>query len=122
MFEQFKALGQVAALLKDKDRLRQIAAEFRERVDRITVEAEAGGGAVRVTVSGRMQVLDVRMDPAVIAALAGAPGAAVQVQSLIREATNDALARAQALVREAAERQAAELGLPGLGGLGGLLP
>ncbi len=120
MLEQFKALGAIAGLLKDKDRLREAAERFREKIDRISVEGQAGGGAVRVTVSGRMQVLDVRLDPAVIAGLAAGPGALADVQSLIREGTNDALARARSLVHEEAERQANELGLPGLGGLGGL--
>lgn len=116
MFDQFKALGALAALLKDKERLRQIAERFREKIARISVTGSAGGGAVRVTMSGQLRVTDVYLDPALMAGLETGEGGREMAQSLIKDAVNDALNQAQVMVQEEAQRQARELGLGDLGG------
>ncbi len=121
MFDQFKALGQLAALMKDKDRLKQAAEEFREKLDRIHVTGSAGAGAVRVTVNGQMTVLDVTLDPALVAGLQHGEGGRAMAQALIRDATNDALVRVRQMVGEEAQRKAKELGLPDMPGLQNLL-
>ena len=122
MFDQFKAMGAVAGLLQDKERLREIAEAFKAKLERIRVEGEAGGGAVRVSVSGQMRVVDVHLEPSLIAGLAADEGAGREmVQALIEEATNDALAKAQTLVQQEAQRQAEELGLPSIPGMASLL-
>lgn len=120
MFDQFKAMGALANLMKDKERLREIVERFRERIGRISVVGTAGGGAVRVTMSGQLRVTDVFLDPALIAGLDAGDGGRIMAQSLIQDAINDATAQAQELVRQEAERQARELGLPGLGDMGGM--
>lgn len=122
MLDQFKAMGAVAGLLKDKERLREIADAFKAKLERIRVEGESGGGAVRVTVSGQMRVTNVHLDPALIAGLRADEGNGREMaQTLIEEATNDALAKAQMLVQQEAQRQAEELGLPSIPGMASLL-
>ena len=116
MFDQMKAMGQLAGLLKNKDRLKQIAEEFKEKVDRISVTGTAGGSAVRVTVSGKMRVTNVSIDPAAASA-AGDAASRDMLQGLILDATNDALAQVQAIIAEEARRYADELGLPQMPGL-----
>ena len=109
MLEQMKAMGAIAGLMKNKDRLREVGERARARIESARLTGEAGGGAVRVLVSGRMQVLSVHIDPAACAALAS--GARADVETLIADATNDALEKAQALLKEEAARAADELGL-----------
>ena len=121
MFEQFKAMGALAGLMKDKDKLRQTADEFRERLERISVTGSAGGGAVRVTVTGKLRVAEVFLDPALIAGLQAGEGGRAMAQTLIQDATNDALGRVQAMISDEANRKAQDLGLPGMPGLGSLL-
>lgn len=121
MFEQFKAMGAIAALMKDKDRLRETIEEFKAKTASISVTGSAGGGAVRVTVSGTLRVTDVHLDPALVAGLQHGEGGRTMAQALIRDAVNDALHQAQALVHEEADRRARDLGLPGLPGLGSML-
>lgn len=91
----------------------QMQAEM-ERVQRElaeeTVEGTAGGGAVRVVVTGKQELLSVSIEPA------AAEGGDVEIlQDLVMAATNDAL-RAS---RELAERKLAAvtggMRLPGLG-------
>lgn len=120
MFDQLKAMGALAGLMKDKERLRQLAERFREKLERISVTGASGGGAVRITMSGQMRVTSVFLDPALIAGLNAGEGGRAMAQSLIQDAINDAIAQAQTLVHDEANRQAQELGLPGIGGAGGL--
>lgn len=115
MFDQFKALGALAALMKDKERLREVAERFRDRLQRISVVGSAGGGAVRVTMSGQLRVTDVTLDPALMAGLETGEGGRAMAQTLIQDAINDAIAQTQILVQQEAQRQAKELGLGDLG-------
>ena len=69
MFDKIKAMGQVAALLKDKERLRESAQRIKLRAAEVRAEGESGGGAVRATVDGSMQVLKVDMQPALVAGM-----------------------------------------------------
>ena len=108
MFDQLKAMGAVAGLLKDK-------------MERTRVTGAAGGGAVRVTISGKLRVTDVEVMPALASSLGVEDSGRIQLQNLILEATNDALERVQALIQEEAARRMQELGLPDMPGLGNLL-
>ncbi|MFG0293230.1 MAG: YbaB/EbfC family nucleoid-associated protein [Phycisphaerales bacterium JB050] len=118
MFENMKAMGAIAGLMKNKERLKQMGEEFREKLSRMSAEGSAGGGAVRVTVSGQLRVLQVHLDPAVIAGLnvEGAGGKAM-VESLVQDATNEAISRIQVMVSEEARKMADELGLPEMPGI-----
>ncbi|HVZ94136.1 MAG TPA: YbaB/EbfC family nucleoid-associated protein [Phycisphaerales bacterium] len=121
MFDQFKAFGQLAALMKDKDRLKAAAEEFRAKLDRISVTGTSGGGAVRVTMNGQLRVTDVFLDPALVAGLQHGDSGRTMAQSLIMDAMNDASERARAIVGQEAQRHAKELGLPDMPGLQNLL-
>lgn len=111
MFEQMKAMGALAGLLKNKERLKEIGERTKRNLEEARLCGQAGGGAVRVIVSGRMRVHDVTVDPSAAAALAQ-PESRAQVEELIAEAMNDALQRAERMVREEAQKAAEELGLP----------
>lgn len=117
MFDNLKALGALAGLMQNKDKVRAAAERFKEKLERMNVTGTAGGGAVRVSVTGKLRVTDVSLDPALIAGLQAGEGGRAMAQSLIQEAMNDAMSRAQALVHEEADKQARELGLPGLPGM-----
>lgn len=117
MFDQFKAMGALAGLLKDKDRLRQMTEQFKEKMERTRVTGAAGGGAVRVTISGKLRVTDIEIQPA----LGSGDASRVELQNLLIEATNDALERVQELIQAEATRRAQELGLPDMPGLSTLM-
>lgn len=117
MLDQFKAMGAVAGLMKNKEKLREVGERFQATLERINVTGSSGGGAVRVSVSGKLRVTDVHLDPALIAGLGTGEGGRAMAQALVAEAANDALQRAQAVIREEADRLARELGLPELPGM-----
>lgn len=120
MFDQMKSMGALASLFKDKERMRELGEQFRRRLEELTATGEAGGGAVRVTVNGTMQVLDVQLSSA-LAEGTGDGDARETAEQLIREATNDALRQARDMAHQEASSMARELGLPDMPGLSGLL-
>ncbi|MEL6328376.1 MAG: YbaB/EbfC family nucleoid-associated protein [Planctomycetota bacterium] len=125
MFDQFKQLGAVAGLLKNQDQLRETAERVKEELHALRLEGESGGGAVRVTVNGRLDVLAVELQPALASGMTG-EAERERAQLLIVEATNAALLKAQEAAKKAIAREAEALGIPGIadklgGGLGGLL-
>lgn len=85
----FSAMLQQAQALQEK--LKQIQVEAAEK----TVEAQSGGGMVRVVVDGAMRVRKIEIDPAIAAANDKA-----MMEDLIVVAINDGLRRAQELVAQ----------------------
>ncbi|HLI01203.1 MAG TPA: YbaB/EbfC family nucleoid-associated protein [Acidimicrobiales bacterium] len=91
----FAQIGQMSEQLK--------AAQ--EEATTTVVEGVAGGGAVRVTATGALEVTAVHIDPSVVD-----PADVEMLQDLVLAAVRDVIDQAQALQEDA---------LGGLGGLGG---
>jgi DNA-binding protein YbaB len=123
MFDAFKAMSAISGLMKNKDALQAAGERIKQRLGEMRAEGSAGSGAVRVTVDGRMSVLQVKLDPALVQAAFVNPSASVAdlAGSLIAEATNQAISRAQVMAREELSREAKALGLPELPGLDKLM-
>jgi DNA-binding protein YbaB len=117
MFDQFKAMGALAGLLKDKDKVKATADRVREKLEATRVEGSAGGGAVRATVNGTARVLFVHVEPALGAGF-GDEQSRGMAEALIAEAVNDGLRRAREAAQAIVEEEAHEMGLadmiPGL--------
>ena len=62
VFDNLKNLGSVAGLLKDMPRIKAKMEEMKVRLGEMTVEAETGGGAVRCTANGLLQVVKIEVD------------------------------------------------------------
>jgi hypothetical protein len=74
------------------------------------VEGTSGGGAVKVSVSGGMEFLSLKIDPSVVD-----PADVEMLEDLVLAAIRDGLEKATALASQAMQGAA----LPGLGGPGG---
>lgn len=122
MFDQLKAMQSVAALLKNKEQLAEAAERIKAKTEALRVTGEAGGGACRATVTGRMQVIDLTLDPALLAGMSVDEKTRDLATSLIKDAVNDAMAKAQEQVKQMIAKEAEALGLPGVSDqLSGLL-
>ena len=119
MFDQLKNMKNLAGLMGNAGELREKMEKLQEELSRLTAEADAGAGAVRVVVNGKMQVLSVTLDPAMVTALAGegADADKQMIEELIVSATNEALNRAQELVKQEMSKLTGGLNLPGMDGL-----
>jgi len=121
MFDQMKAMGALASLMRDKDRVAEISQRVQETLESVRVVGEAGGGAVRVVVSGKMNVESVELDPAMTRGMSSDDDSRLLAQNLIKDAVNDANAKARVVLQKEMQRLSEELGLPDIPGVGGLL-
>jgi len=119
MFDQMKNLKNLAGMLGNAGEVREKMQRMQEELARLTADADAGAGAVRVVVNGKMQVLNVELDRAMIASLAGEGSDADKqmVEELIVSATNEAFSRVQELGRQEMSKLTGGMDLPGLDGL-----
>ena len=115
MFDQLKNMKNLAGMLGNAQELKAKFEQVQAELAQKTVEADAGAGAVRVTVNGKLEVLRVQFDQPLLAALVGEGVDADRemVEELIVAATNAALAKAQQLVREEISK-ASGMNIPGL--------
>ena len=103
-----KLPGNLQAAMRQAQQMQQ---KMQEEVAQIRVEASAGGGMVSAMVSGALRVLEVRIEPSLLAA-----GDREMLQDLIAAAVNAALHHAQTSVQQELQRAGAALGLPDLSG------
>jgi DNA-binding YbaB/EbfC family protein len=102
------------SMLKQLQQMQGEMEEAQEKLKDEVVEASAGGGMVKVKMSGDLRLLEVAIDPDAVD-----PEEAEMLSEMIMAAVNEALRSAQKL---AADRLGgvAGGGLGGPGGLGGL--
>jgi DNA-binding protein YbaB len=124
MFDSLKSMAGLAGVMKDLPKIKARMEEVKRGLADKRVEAETGGGAVRVVADGAMRIISVRVNQTLLAGLVNPTTSAdlSMAEDLIAGAVNAALQKA----RETAERELAkaaeELNLPlPPGGLGGLL-
>ena len=114
MFDNLKGMASAASLLKDLPKIKAQMETIKARLEVITVEAETGGGAVRVVASGKLRVVSINLDEALMAGLIGgtSPDDRTMAQDLISGAVNAALTKAREAAETEVRRAATELGLP----------
>lgn len=93
------------------------AQELQERLQRVqeeaggrTVEASAGGGMVRATVNGRLELVKLEIEPSVIQG-----GDREMLQDLVIAAVNQAVRAAQQQMADEMGKLTGGLKLPGMG-------
>jgi DNA-binding YbaB/EbfC family protein len=107
-------IGQIAKMAQQMQaKMAQAQEELREK----TLEATAGGGAVRVVITGAQEIRLIEIDPGAVD-----PDEVEMLQDLILAAVNDAINRSKELERERMASAADGLGIPGMPGLGGSIP
>jgi DNA-binding YbaB/EbfC family protein len=89
-----------------------------EQLSKVSVEGSAGGGAVRVRMSGKKEVLAVTLDPSVMSAFGNTAGGAPSaddlqmLEDLLKAACNDAWRRANEAASGSMAGMLGGLGLP----------
>jgi len=122
MFDKLKTMQALGSLMKNKEQLAEAGERIKAKVEAMRVDGEAGGGACRAIVSGKMKLIDLTLDPALLAGMAVDEKTRDLATALIKDAINDATQRAQQQVQDLISREAEELGLGDIGSqLGGFL-
>lgn len=105
-------IGQIAKMAQQmQTQMAQAQAELAE----MTLEATAGGGAVRIVITGAQEVRHVEIDPSAVD-----PDEVEMLQDLVMTAINEAIGRSKELERERVGSIAGGMGLPGMPGLPGI--
>jgi DNA-binding YbaB/EbfC family protein len=81
--------------LKQAQQMQARLAKAQEELEAETVEASAGGGAVKVVATGKQTIASIVIDPAAVD-----PDDVEILQDMVLAAVNDALAQSQALAQE----------------------
>jgi nucleoid-associated protein EbfC len=102
MVKGFNPMQQIKSL-QDK------MAKIQEELALKTVESSAGGGMVTVVVSGRQEIVSIKIDPQV-----ADPEDLDMLQDLIVAAVNDGLRKSQELAAGEMGKLAGGLNIPGL--------
>lgn len=105
-------IGQIAKMAQQ---MQTQMAQVQQELAETTLEATAGGGAVRVVITGAQEVRHVEIDPSAVD-----PNEVDMLQDLVMTAINEAIARSKELERERMGAIAGGLGIPGMPGLPGL--
>jgi len=116
----FGNMKNLASLMSQAGELKERFANLQEELAKKQVDGEAGAGAVRVRMNCKFEVIEVKLDPAMIATLAGGSTAEPDrelVEQLIAGAFNDAVAQAQSVAKDEISKASGGLNLPGLDGL-----
>ena len=103
------------ALMKQAQQMQADMAEAQEKLKDETVDASAGGGMVKVKMSGDLRLLEIAIDPEAID-----PEDPELLQDMVMAAVNEGIRAAQELAETRLGGIVGGLGGPGGGGLGGL--
>jgi nucleoid-associated protein EbfC len=107
---------QMNQMMKQVQKMQADMLAAQEALGQATVEGSAGGGMVKVVVSGSGEVQSVRISAEVVD-----PDDVEMLEDLVLAAVGDGLRRAQELQSESLGGVTGGLDLGGLGDLGGLL-
>ncbi len=98
-------------LMKQAKKLEKAMADAKEKLAEIAVEAESGGGLVKVAMNGRCEVTRLTVDPGAID-----PNDKAMLEDLITAAVNAAVEKARAAADESMTKATGGVKLPGITG------
>ena len=104
-----KMSGPLGNIMKQAQELQERLGQIQEQAAARTVEATAGGGMVTAVVSGRVEVVSLRIDPNVLKS-----GDIEMVQDLVIAAVNQGIRAAQEMMAEEMKKVTGGLKIPGM--------
>ncbi|MBP2651630.1 MAG: protein ybaB [Firmicutes bacterium] len=102
-------MGNMGGMMKKVQKLQEDMAKLQEELKARTLEATAGGGAVKVVVNGEKQLQSVKIDPAAVDA-----EDIEMLEDLILAAVNEAIKKVDDMMAQEMGKLTGGLKLPGL--------
>ena len=94
-------------MMRQAQQLQNRLAKAQEELEAMSVEGSAGGGVVRITMTGKQEITDVVIEPEAAEDID-------LLQDLVAAAVNDAFARTQQLAAEKMGAVTGGMNIPGL--------
>ena len=96
-------------LMKQAQKMQENMLKAKEELENKTVEASAGGGMVEVTVSGKLELVGLKIKPEAID-----PEDPEMLEDLVKAAVNQGLRNAQAMIEQEMSKVTGGFNIPGL--------
>ena len=96
-------------MMQQAQKLQEKLAKAQQELDKATVEASSGGGAVTVTVNGQQKIQSIKILPEVIN-----PDDVELLEDMVLAAVNEAIVKSQELAAEHLSGLTGGLKIPGL--------
>jgi hypothetical protein len=104
-----KGLGNLAGMMKQAMEMRGKMEELKEQLANEIIETSSGGGMVKVTMNGKMEVLELKVDPEIID-----PNDPEVLETMVRAAVNEGMRNVQELIKERMSEMTGGMDIPGL--------
>ncbi|ABC83402.1 YbaB/EbfC family nucleoid-associated protein [Anaeromyxobacter dehalogenans] len=98
-------------LMRQAKKLEKAMADAKEKLAEIAVEAESGGGLVKVAMNGKCEVTRLTVDPKAID-----PNDKAMLEDLITAAVNAAVEKARTAADESMSKATGGIKIPGIAG------
>ena len=102
-------MANMGDMMKQAQQLQSKLAQIQESAGKKTVEASAGGNMVTAVVNGRLELVSLRIDPAVTSA-----DDVEMLQDLVMAAVNEGIRQAQQMMANEMGKVTGGLKIPGL--------
>ncbi len=97
-------------LMRQAKKLEKAMADAKEKLGDVRVDAESGGGLVKVQMNGKCEVVRISIDPATID-----PAEKAMLEDLVAAAVNAAAEKARAAADEHVTKATGGIKIPGIG-------
>ena len=101
--------GNMNNMMKQMQKMQKKMEEVQAQVDATELEATSGGGAVKVVVNGKREILDISIDQSVVD-----PEDVEMLQDLVMAAVNEALRKAEEFSSKEMSKVTGGLNIPGM--------
>lgn len=102
-------LGNLGNVMKQAKKMYENVQKIQEELAQERIEATSGGGMVKAVVSGKGELLEVKIDPQVVD-----PDDVEMLEDLVITAVREALGKASEMEAERMQEATGGLGLPGM--------
>lgn len=94
-------------MLRQAQQLQAKLAKAQEELDNTVVEGTAGGGGVKVTITGKLRIQSVKINPEAVDEID-------MLEDLVMAATNEAIDKAQKMAQDSLNSITGGINIPGL--------
>ncbi|MBN2562699.1 MAG: YbaB/EbfC family nucleoid-associated protein [Phycisphaerae bacterium] len=105
-------LGNLAGMMKQAKEMQSRMKEMQEVLANARYEGDSGAGAVKATVTGKMELVGLKIDPGTVAS-----GDVEMLEDLVKAAVGAAQSKAAEGAKQEVQKMTGGMNLPGLDGL-----